>query len=52
MLGTIRVHVDELGVTESPSIFINGKHKGMILEKDKFNQLLLNESGYRIWIHR
>lgn len=48
MLSAIRVHVDELGVTESPSLFINNKHVGMVLEKDSFNKLLLNETGYKI----
>ena len=48
MLAVLRLHADENKVTESPSIFINGKLFGMQLDKEAFLVLLEDEAGYTL----
>ncbi|PLY05494.1 MAG: hypothetical protein C0625_12960 [Arcobacter sp.] len=46
MLSVIRIHAEENGVIESPSVFINNKLHGMQLDREAFLTILEDETGY------
>lgn len=46
MLSLMRVHAEDNGVIESPSIFINNKFQGMQIDREAFLTILEDETGY------